>query len=380
MFSNVTLSNDGQVISLRPSGQAGDIRYHAIWLRDNASDPETKSAQNAQRLITIEDIPEDIKITSASLTPTHLNVKFNDRDMTVSYPLKWLQSHCYDRPQEKGKLWISDSLTIWGDELQVPEADYNAIMTDDDVKLDWLKGLHRYGVARVINGPKESGTLLNLAEVFGYVRETNYGKWFEVRTEVNPVNLAFTGLGLQAHTDNPYRDPVPTMQILYCLENAAEGGDSIVVDGFACVKRLHETDPDAAEILARYCARFDYSGASGVKLQSRKPMVETAPDGELIGVRFNNRSAAAFTDVPFDAMADYYAAYRKLSALVEDASMQVSFKLNPGESFIVDNTRVMHSRQGYTGEGNRWLQGCYPDKDGLLSTIAAMSAQKDAAE
>ena len=58
---------------------------------------------------------------------------------------------------------------------------------------------------------------MDVASLFGFVRETNYGKWFEVRTEVNPVNLAYTGLGLQAHTDNPYRDPVPSMQILYCL-------------------------------------------------------------------------------------------------------------------------------------------------------------------
>ena len=52
--------------------------------------------------------------------------------------------------------------------------------------------------------------------------------------------------------------------------------------------------------------------------------------------------------------------------------MQVAFKLQPGESFIVDNTRVLHARTGYSGEGSRWLQGCYPDKDGMKSTLAAM--------
>ena len=74
---------------------------------------------------------------------------------------------------------------------------------------------------------------MEVAELFGYVRETNYGRWFEVSAEVNPSNLAYTNLGLQAHTDNPYRDPVPTLQFLACLENTVEGGDSIVVDGFA---------------------------------------------------------------------------------------------------------------------------------------------------
>jgi len=54
--------------------------------------------------------------------------------------------------------------------------------------------------------------------------------------------------------------------------------------------------------------------------------------------------------------------------------MEVSFRLEPGECFIVDNTRVLHARKGYSGTGTRWLQGCYADKDGLLSTLAALEA------
>lgn len=55
-------------------------------------------------------------------------------------------------------------------------------------------------------------------------------------------------------------DPVPTMQILYCLENSAEGGDSMVVDGFRAVKRLQEESPKSFDLLARYFARYEYSG------------------------------------------------------------------------------------------------------------------------
>jgi hypothetical protein len=67
---------------------------------------------------------------------------------------------------------------------------------------EWLTSIQRYGIAKLDNGPVENGALLRVAELFGYIRETNYGKWFEVRTEVNLSNLAYTGLGLQAHTDN----------------------------------------------------------------------------------------------------------------------------------------------------------------------------------
>ena len=64
---------------------------------------------------------------------------------------------------------------------------------------------------------------------------------------------------------------------------------------------------------------------------------------------------------------------------IDDPAMEVAFKLTPGESFIVDNTRVLHARKGYSGAGSRWLQGCYADKDGLLSTLAAIEAEAHAA-
>ena len=111
-------------------------------------------------------------------------------------------------------------------------------------------------------------------------------------------------------------------------------------------------------------------------------MIELAPDGELVGVRFNNRSLGAMTDVPFNKMDTYYAAYRRLGEIIDDEAMEVTFRLEPGEGFVVDNTRVLHARKGYSGEGRRWLQGCYCDKDGLRSTRDAMvrGAQLEAAE
>lgn len=373
MFADAEIDPSGQVITLTPADTTRPpLRFHAMWLRDNAPDPDTKSPSNGQRLITLHDIPEDIAMTAAVIADDLVKITFNDRALEVGFDPDWLAGHAYDHPQDQRDLWFNPALELWDASASMPEADYDAVMDDQVVKKHWLDGLYRYGFAKLNNGPIESGALIDVAEIFGYVRETNYGKWFEVRTEVNPVNLAYTGMGLQAHTDNPYRDPVPTMQILYCLENAAEGGDSIVVDGFACVQRLKEEDPAAAQLLSQYCARFGYHGSSGVALQSRRPMVETTPDGEVICIRFNNRSSAAFTDIPFDDMQAYYSAYRRLGEIIDAPEMQVSFKLDPGQCFIVDNTRVLHARKGYTGGGNRWLQGCYPDKDGLISTLSSM--------
>jgi gamma-butyrobetaine dioxygenase len=376
---NIQLLDNG--LSLALSGSDGQVRrFHAIWLRDNAWDPATRSPGNGQRLISLRDIPEDIRIKKATVDGKVLLVTFAPDEKTIPYDLGWLHTHAYDTPGKRSTGWTSPQVETWDQSLMgaVPVAEFASAENNPSVLRDWLRDIRRYGFAKLANGPVNSGALLKVADLFGFVRETNYGKWFEVRIEVNPTNLAYTGLGLQAHTDNPYRDPVPTLQILYCLENSAEGGENMVVDGFRAAERLREENPRGFELLSRYCARFEYAGSDGVCLRARRPMIELAPDGELIGIRFNNRSAAAFSDVPYEDMADYYAAYRQFGEIIDDPAMEVTFKLAPGESFIVDNTRVLHARKGYSGAGSRWLQGCYADKDGLLSTLSSLEARVEA--
>jgi len=377
----VSIHDEGTYIALIDEGTV--LRFHAIWLRDNAGDPETRSPGNGQRLIALRDIDPRTRIADAHIRSGSVFVSFAPEDKTVAFDLAWLRAHAYDRlaPDQQG--WTAPGIETWDSRLctGVPSAGFSAVQSDPAVTRTWLENVARYGFGKLTEGPVEDQALMKVVDLFGFVRETNYGRHFEVRTEVNPTNLAFTGLGLQAHTDNPYRDPVPTIQVLYCLESSAAGGENMVVDGFAAAQRLKREYPEGFNALSRYCARFEYAGEAGVALRSRKPMIELAPDGELIGVRFNNRSAAAITDVPFDEMETYYKACRHLGDIIDDPAMEVTFRLEPGECFLVDNTRVLHARKAYSGTGTRWLQGCYADKDGLLSTLAALrTAMPEAAE
>ena len=371
LLEKVEILGDGGALTAEWEDRA-TRRFHAVWLRDNALDAETRDPGNGQRLITLGDIPRDVSIAGARVEGDALDVDFMPEGKTMRFPGQWLRANAYDRGEARATGWLPEGTTTWDAALTPPSFDLQAAASDPTARRDWLAAMRRYGFAKMTGGPAEDGALFRVIDLFGYVRETNYGRHFEVRTEVNPTNLAFTGLGLQAHTDNPYRDPTPTLQLLYCIENSADGGDSMVVDGFRAVERLRAEDEAAFALLSGHCARFAYAGSAGVNLAARRPMIELSPDGELIGVRFNNRSAAPITDVPYDRMAAYYAAYRRFGEIIDEPDMAAAFKLAPGESFIVDNTRVLHARKGYSGEGSRWLQGAYADKDGLLSTLSAL--------
>ncbi|MBG1230888.1 2-trimethylaminoethylphosphonate dioxygenase [Aestuariivirga litoralis] len=374
MLSKARVNAAGSELELHWADGA-QARFHAMWLRDNALDDKTRSAGNGQRLVTILDIPAATKISAAEIVGGTLRVTFTPENKSVTFPADWLHNHRYDRKPSDAIAWTSPAITRWtGADMQanVPRARLSDMQQNRDTLAHWLGAVERYGFAVVEGVPTTSGALCDIVKTFGYVRETNYGRWFEVKAEVNPSNLAYTNLGLQAHTDNPYRDPVPTLQILSCLENTVDGGESTVVDAFAVVAALQAENPKAVELLSGFPARYEYAGSNGVRLRAKRPMIELGPDGELLAIRFNNRSAAPTEDVPFEAMASWYEAYRRLAELIEDKRFEVSFKLAPGEAFIVDNTRILHARTAFSGHGSRWLQGCYADKDGLLSTLASL--------
>lgn len=56
-------------------------------------------------------------------------------------------------------------------------------------------------------------------ERFAYVKETQYGRTFDVINKTTEgAHLAYSGLALAHHTDMNYREKSPGMQLLHCLK------------------------------------------------------------------------------------------------------------------------------------------------------------------
>ena len=170
--------------------------------------------------------------------------------------------------------------------------------------------------------------------------------------------------------------------------NAAEGGDSGLVDGFMAAARLRAADPPAFEILARTPVTFAYSDATA-ELRATRPMIGVDPRGRIREVRFNSRSmlpprlgrkgregrrerAGRAGGAGREDMVAFYAAYRAFTEMIMRPELMLTFRLDPGDCVVLDNTRVLHARTGLDPAGGRHLQGCYADLDGVASTLAVL--------
>ena len=136
--------------------------------------------------------------------------------------------------------------------------------------------------------PTTPGTVLKVGATFGFTRETNFGALFDVRSTPNATDLAYTSVALDPHTDNPYRAPVPGIQLLHCLVNETSGGLSTLVDGFAVAAALRDADPAAFAVLSSTPVRFKYLDAD-TELTASAPPIELDVTGALKAIHFSPR-------------------------------------------------------------------------------------------
>jgi gamma-butyrobetaine dioxygenase len=235
-----------------------------------------------------------------------------------------------------------------------------------------LRDFIELGFILVSGTPTQADSILAVAQRFGFVRTTNFGAFFEVYSRPDSTDLAYRPVALGPHTDNPYRTPVPGIQILQCLQNETSGGFSTLVDSLAVAEVLRREDPQGLELLSRIPVRFEYRDAT-TQLVAVKPMIELDGQGNMTGVHYSPR----LDDIPLMSEEDtrrYHAARKQLGILFEDPRFELRFRLNSGEMMMFDNNRVLHGRTSFDpSEGHRQLQGCYIDRDGPRSMYRVLN-------
>ena len=227
---------------------------------------------------------------------------------------------------------------------------------------EMLKSFYEYGFVIIKNVPTKNNYIVNFANSIGSIRPTNFGEYFNVKSVPNPNDLAYTSLALSPHTDNPYRKPVPCIQLLHCIENEVKGGLSTLVDGFKVANHLKENNPEYFEILTNVKVKFKFTDKD-VILENMGELIELDEKDNLKQIRFSTR--LDYVPVLEIKQLDlYYKARKKISDLYNSDQFRIEFKLLSGDIMMMDNHRLLHGRTIYdTNEGKRFLQGCYIDHD-----------------
>lgn len=348
-------------------------RFDVLWLRD--ARPEDRDPGNGQHLVDVTELPTDCRLTAARAEPDGSVVVEWAGDPPVSgrFEAAWLREH---DAEDSNPAPHHPRPTPWRSDRPVPlaYAEFADVAGSDRYLARWLRLIRDEGIGFLRGVPAEPGRIYDVVRLFGFVRETNYGRLFDVKAVDRPNNLAYTDRGLPPHTDNPYRDPVPGLQALHCLRPAPEGGESLFVDGFAAADDLRRSDPAAYELLAGTPVRFTFRDEENL-LTAERPIVQLDRQGNPASIHVNHRSMMPPV-LPLDRTRAFYRAYLALAGRLASPEFVQRVRLESGDLVVFDNQRILHGRTAFRGQaGGRHLQGCYVDRDGLLSRLAILEAR-----
>lgn len=358
-----------------PNVVLDDLEVRALWLRDACRCAECRHAGSGQRLGSVLALDPDTLATVVAVDGDDVEVVFGPDGHVSHFSLDWLRANVPgrgdvfdDRSERTRTAWTAADRPNGP-----PRVSWNDLTVAGPLRLEAARQLFDLGLLLVRDVPVVPGQVLSVARAFGFVRTTNYGDLFDVRVEPQPINLAYTARAIAPHTDNPYREPVPGIQLLHCLESSADGGgENVLIDGFSVAAVLREQAPEAFALLTTTRLTFGFQDAD-TALRASGTTIEVNAAGEVRGIRWNDRSVEP-PQVPADQVAPVYAALRAFAAVLRRPELHLHVALAPGDCIVFDNTRVLHARTAFAdGSGARHLQGCYADLDGLASTVAVLA-------
>ncbi|ESQ73808.1 TauD/TfdA family dioxygenase [Asticcacaulis sp. AC402] len=342
---------------------SGQVTLDATTLYDAA--PCRFDPVSGQRLLPGGAGLEQPALTAADFGDDGLWLVFNGEERLL-FSYEALEALAFDPPAATPVPWDRRHAETL---MPVP---YGAFLTDDGALRQALLQVAVHGFVRLAGAPARAGEIETAVARFGHIRETNYGRLFDVRTRPSADNLADTALALEVHSDNPYREPPPGLQILHAVQASAAGGQSLLVDGLAAAARLRRSDPAAYNLLTQVVVRFRWSNRDHDH-RAEAPILTCDADGAPVTIRYNPRACLG----PVGDAATQRAwrqANRAFAACVNAPDLTLRFNLAQGDMVIMDNSRVLHGRDAFPGEtGERWLQGAYADRDGLMSRLRVLT-------
>jgi len=337
--------------------QGAKKEIHPFWLRERVNSENFLDQKTQQRLFDPTMLKNSSEISKVNISDKFLEVSFKDGAYA-----KLVIENILKEFEKDNELYFINKIS-WKSDFQNNNIyKFNKNFFEEKIMYESLLDFYKYGFVIFENVPTQDNFIVNFANSIGSIRRTNFGEFFNVKSKPNPNDLAYTSLPLAPHTDNPYRKPVPCIQLLHCIENEVGGGLSTLVDGLAVTEELKKEHPSFFQILTEIKVRFQFVD-DNVVLEDWAEMIQLDENKRLKQVRFSPR----LDFVPLmdkEKLELYYAARNQISEMYNSEKFRIEFKLKPGDLLMMDNYRLLHGRTEYNAnEGNRFLQGCYIDYD-----------------
>ena len=347
--------------------------FHYVWLRHSARCPEGMPNDTSVKIDLLPDAPESLAIADIEVKDDVLLIDWQNDGLQTRHGLANLRQSTYDAAARKRRkhqpvLWDRESAS------DIPGFDFQQATTESG-RLELMLAVRDYGVAKLRGIPTKMGSVAKVAAWFGPLHVNNYGGIFDVQSDAK-LNLGSnTGHYLPPHTDESYRHDAPGISFFHCLQAAAEGGESILVDGFRAARELQQIDAESFEVLTRVPVFFQRYALPQEDMRSHTRMLVTDIDGEVVGVRWTDRTLPP-QDLPEALVEPVYRAIRALWTIINAENMQHCYRLQAGELHVFDNHRVLHGRLAFDPQaGPRHLQQCSVNRDEFHNSLRVLAAR-----
>ena len=337
-------------------------KFDTVWLRDNCSCDECGDHSGGHRFFELNMLP-DCLANDVSHVDSMLKIKWTADGHITLFDPAWLRNHCYS-DQERKKRRQQPELWDFSITGNLPEVNYVAAIDDRVELLKIYDSVRKYGICLLVNTPKKPQATEQIASLLSIVRETHYGRVFEIISTPNPTLIANAPVPLRPHTDENFREPPPGIMIFHSIKASEDGGgESVMTDGFKLAADYEHLYPAEYELLTQVPIphrRFIKS----VGLRAEAPMIKLDYFGNICEFRLNERTMGPI-DLPSDLIAPVYNALEKMFKLSYDSKYHMHYLLKDGEALVFDNARVLHARTAFSG--NRHVRLTHVGSDEFYS-------------
>ena len=330
-----------------------------LWLRDHARDPASFDQHTHQRLLYTGGIDPNI-------VPVEWKLINEDDALVICWPDQL-------EPTEYSAAYLLESLFTpqqsaaehWGIQCAPPNPQLSLQTVLNQGFSEFLQLLTAHGFVRIVDCPVDESSVQLLAEKIGYVRETAFGGLWAFEANQAMADSAYSSEALRPHTDATYSLDAPGLQLLLCLEPGTNGGESILVDGFAVAAEVFRREPELYNSLCQIPVTGIYKGEGRV-LRATRPIFRQSTSGVGIEqITFNNYDRDTLNLSEADTRAFYRGVF-EIENYLNDPDVQWRSKLKAGEMIVFDNWRMLHGRGKFTG--SRKMAGCYINREDYLSS------------